>query len=200
VTPVREIDAGFDAGVMIGMHAMIDAEAGYMDHSFNSTYVVEMRVNDEPIGEIGIDALLCGYFGVPVVLVSGDRTACREARDFIGPIETVVTKGSFSRYATINRNPERVRAELRAKAEKALANREKIQPKRLSPPYTLQIRLSTPNMADFYEKRGAKRLDKRTILLESDDVVDLWAQRQGWAPGVHNPRFDIHPGKIHDVM
>ena len=37
ITPIRELDAGFDAAVFIGMHAMIDAEAGYMDHSFNST-------------------------------------------------------------------------------------------------------------------------------------------------------------------
>ena len=200
ITPIRELDASFDAGVMIGMHAMIGAERGYMDHSFNSTYVAEMRVNDEPIGEVGIEALLCGYFGLPVILVSGDRTLCREAKALLGNVETVETKTAFSRYAAINRNPTVVRNELREMAERALRNRESFTVKRLPPPYTLQIETTTPNSADLYERRGAKRLGHRTILLESDDFVDLWAQRQGWAPGVHNPRFGIHPEKVFDTL
>ena len=200
ITPIRELDASFDAGVMIGMHAMIGAERGYMDHSFNSTYVAEMRVNDDPIGEVGIEALLCGYFGVPVILVSGDRTVCRETKALLGNVETVETKTAFSRYAAINRNPTVVRDELRETAERALRNRESFAVKRLPPPYTLQIETTTPNSADLYERRGAKRLGHRTILLESDDFVDLWAQRQGWAPGVHNARFGVHPEKVFDTL
>ena len=34
-----------------------------------------------------------------------------------------------------------------------------------------------------------KRLDHQTVLLESEDFVDLWAQRNGWGPGVHRARF-----------
>ena len=46
-----------------------------------------------------------------------------------------------------------------------------------------------PNQADAYEMRGAKRVDHQTVVLESDDLVDLWAQRNGWGPGVHETRF-----------
>ena len=35
----------------------------------------------------------------------------------------------------------------------------------------------------------------RAIRPESEDSVDLVAQRQGWAPGVHNQRVGIHPQK-----
>ena len=198
VTPVRVLDASFDAAVMIGMHAMIGAGRGYMDHSFNSTYVAEMQLNGEAIGEVGIEALLCGYFGVPVIMVAGDRAVCREAIEFLGGVETVITKTALHRYAAVNSNPTVVRDQLRATARRALEQKDRATVKRLTPPYTLRIEMTTPNTADVYERRGAKRLGYRTILLESDDIIDLWAQRQGWAPGVHNARFGISPSTVLD--
>jgi len=47
-------------------------------------------------------------------------------------------------------------------------------------------------MADNYEKAGAERLDSVTVLLRSDNFLDLWAQRNGWAPGTHNKKFGIN--------
>jgi hypothetical protein len=47
-------------------------------------------------------------------------------------------------------------------------------------------------MADNYEKAGAMRIDHCTILLKSNDFLDVWAQRNGWAPGVHNKKFKIN--------
>jgi len=38
--------------------------------------VVEARINGVVTGEAGINALVAAHYGVPVVLVTGDRVAC----------------------------------------------------------------------------------------------------------------------------
>ncbi|MBO5762594.1 MAG: hypothetical protein J6R85_01860 [Lentisphaeria bacterium] len=50
-----------------------------------------------------------------------------------------------------------------------------------------------PNKAFPLEMTGGKRLDESTIQLESDDLIDLIAQRSGWAAGVHNRKYGISP-------
>ena len=191
LAPVSIIDSGYDAALHIGTHAMIGVADGFLNHTFNSHAVAGMRLNGMPVGEIAIEALICAYFGVPTILVSGDKAACREAKEFLLEVETVETKTGVSRYSVLNRNPLAVREELRERAREALLRKDDFPIRRMEPPYSLEIRLMCPNQADSYEMRGAKRLDHQTVLLESDDFMDLWAQRNGWAPGVHNTRFGI---------
>ena len=194
LAPVCCIDAGFAAAVQIGAHAMQGADGGYLPHTFND-FVAELRLNGEAVGEIGMGALLAGYFGVPTILVSGDRAACREAALFLGPAAaTVATKDALSRHTVVNRPAAEVERDLAAAAAEAMGRVRDIPPPRGQPPYELRMRLMNPHHADAYEKAGAERLDLMTVILRSDDLVDLWAQRNGWAPGVHNRKFGIRPG------
>lgn len=189
VAPVTTIDRSYDMALHIGTHAMIGVADGFLNHTFNSHAVADMRLNGIRVGEIAIEALIAGYFGVPTVLVSGDRAACREAVAFLEHVETVETKVALSRYSVVNRSPSEVRDELRDTASRAAQRRGDFPLRQMPPPYELEIRLMCPNQADTYEMRGAKRLDHQTVLLESDNLVDLWAQRNGWGPGVHETRF-----------
>lgn len=185
------LDKSFDATIQVGVHAMMGVADGFLNHTFNSHAVVNMWLNDEPIGEIGIEALVAAYFSVPTILVSGDSAACRESINFLGHLETVETKIGISRYSAINRSPEDVRTELKVKSQKALKNLKQFKIKKVKPPFKLKIQLMCPNMADNYEKAGAERVDHTTIVLKSNDFLDVWAQRLGWAPGVHNKKFNI---------
>ena len=189
VAPVISVDASFDVALHIGTHAMIGVPAGFLSHTFNSHAVADMRLNGIRVGEIAIEALLTGYHGVPTVLLSGDRAACGEALEFLGKVETVETKVALSRYSAVNRNPASVQQDLREASRRAALERETFPIRHLPPPYVMEIQLMCPNQADAYEMRGAKRVDHQTVVLESDDLVDLWAQRNGWAPGVHGARF-----------
>lgn len=184
MTPTIAVNAGYDAALHLGAHAMIGVRDGFMNHTFNSHAVANMWLNDMPVGEIAIFALYCACYGVPTILVAGDRAACREARSFLGSVETVETKIGLSRYTVINENPVKVRCALREKAKAALQNRTRYPARMIKPPYALKIQLMCPNQADDGEMRGAKRLDHQTVLYESNDFLDLWAQRNGWAPGV----------------
>ena len=191
LAPVTYIDSSYDAALQIGAHAFMGTPDGVLHHTFNSHGVVNMWLNGELIGEIGIVGLQCAYFGVPTILVSGDIAACREAKGFFGEVKTVETKAGISRYTVRNYNPVKVRQKLKEGAKKALLARLGFSVKSTDGPHELKVQLMCPNMADNYEKAGAERLNQTTILLRSNDFLDVWAQRNGWAPGVHNKKFKI---------
>ena len=191
MAPVAPVDASYDAAIHLGAHAMAGVRDAFLHHTFNSQSVINMWLNGQPVGEIAIEALCCAYHGVPTILVAGDHAACREAREFLGNVETVATKTALSRYTAINVNPVAVRAALRETARMALENKTRYPLKSIPPPYQLKIQLMCANQADSVEIRGAKRLDAQTVLLESDDFIGLWSQRSGWAPGVHNALYGV---------
>jgi len=191
--PVCYLDSSFDALVQIGAHAMHSSGA-YLCHSFASGCVAKLELNGREIGEIGIASRIAGYFQVPTILVSGDEAACREARADLGEqLVTVPTKQPWGRYCAVNYPREKVYSALRGGAEKALRQLERapIPPK--EPHYVLRLRTMSPDQADPLEMTGGRRLDESTVEFESDDFLDVYAQRNGWAGGVHNRRFGITP-------
>jgi D-amino peptidase len=195
MAPVNFLDASYDAAIQIGAHAVEGIGKGYLNHSYNSHAIANMHLNGVRIGEIGITTLMASYFNVPTILVAGDTAACQEAKEFIGEhnLITVETKKSISRYTVININPVKVREELSAKAQEAIEQVAKMTPKKLNAPYEFKIQFMCPNMADSYEMQGAERTDHQTIILRSNDFIDVWAQWRGWGAGVHNKKFGISP-------
>lgn len=191
MAPCCFIDSSFDAAVQIGCHAMQGVADGYMSHTYNSHSTCNMWLNDKLVGEIAIQAYQAAYFGIPTILVSGDAAACREAKELLGDIPTVVTKKAVSRYTVINRNPAEVHEELISASKRAMQNLAACPVLKMPDYYQLKLQLMCPNFANTYEKMGIERLDQQTVLFKSNDFQDLWAQRAGWAPGVHNKKFGI---------
>ena len=77
--------------------------------------------NGTQVGETGINAALCGTWGCPVLLVTGDEAACREGKALLGDgLTTVAVKAGSDRSARML-PPERAR-ELEAGAETAVSN------------------------------------------------------------------------------
>ena len=90
---------GFDAAFFVGYHAMAGTATAVLDHTYTDL-VAQARLNGRPIGELGINALLAGSFGVPVVLVTGDQATCAEGREWLGtgvgvvPVKTAIGRGA----------------------------------------------------------------------------------------------------------
>ena len=66
--------------LFISYHGSVGAPAG-LSHTYNPRAVVEARLDGTVTGEAGINALVAAHYGVPVVLVTGDRVACEETAD-----------------------------------------------------------------------------------------------------------------------
>ncbi len=192
-SPVVYFDGTYDAFIQLGAHAM-QSSGGYMCHTFNSHGIAEMRFNGEPIGEVGMTSLIAAYFHVPTILVSGDEAGCREAKAFLGAnVATVPTKFGVNRYTAINYSPEKVYDTLRKTAESAMRNHRNMPCPKLPAHCELQVRMMCPNQALAAEMIGIERLDEVTLRYSGDDLIDIWAQYIGWAPGVHRRKFGVTP-------
>lgn len=119
-TMVIGIDESYDALMFIGAHAMAGKKEGVLSHTM-SRKVIDFKINGVSMGECPYNALYAGQFGVPVILIEGDDITARETHEFFGEIATVVTKQAIGRIAALNRHPQDVCLEIRAKAKQAVA-------------------------------------------------------------------------------
>ncbi len=131
------IDESFDAMLLVGVHAMAGTKGAVLSHTM-SLETREIRINQKPIGEIGIFMFVAGAFGVPTLLVTGDAAACREARSHVPGIATVAVKEGYSRYSALSWSPKRSRKMIRAAAEAAILRRPRVKPFLLKPPFAYQ--------------------------------------------------------------
>ena len=79
------LESGVDAALFVGMHAMAGTRRGVMNHTVSGQVWQNLWFNGVLVGETGINAALCGTWGCPVLMVTGDDAACDEARDLLGP-------------------------------------------------------------------------------------------------------------------
>ena len=80
---VQGIQDGPDAVFFVGYHARNGTQNAILDHTWSSSTVADVWLNGRVTGEIGLNAGVCGHFGVPVLLVTGDQSAGAEAREWL---------------------------------------------------------------------------------------------------------------------
>src|SRR5256714_15659588 len=104
------LESGCDAALFVGMHAMAGAADGVLSPTVSGQAWRSLRFNGTSVGETGINAALCGAWGCPVLLVTGDDAVCGEATELLGTgLTTVSVKRGFGRFSARNLTPARAR-------------------------------------------------------------------------------------------
>jgi D-amino peptidase len=134
-----ELDDSFAAMFALGLHAKPGTQKGFLDHCWDPKQIMDIRVNGVSMGEIGLTALAAGHFGVPMVLVTGDRAGCCEAEALLGRVETVITKEAVSRYQARCLAPAVTRAAIRAGARRSLQGLSDYRPFRMALPLQCEV-------------------------------------------------------------
>ena len=94
--------------MLVGYHAMAHTPDGVLCHTQSSRADSRYWYNDREFGEIGQEAMVFGHFDIPIVLVTGDEAACREAREFLGErVVTVAVKKGYNRESCLMVPPAR---------------------------------------------------------------------------------------------
>src|SRR5512134_2758290 len=96
---MQGIDESIDGVMFIGYHARNGSPNAILDHTWSSRTVANVWLNGALTGEYGLNAAVAGYFGAPVIMVSGDQTACAQVTELLGDVETAVVKQASSRFA-----------------------------------------------------------------------------------------------------
>src|SRR5919197_796879 len=104
------LEAGCDAALFVGMHAMAGTGDGVLAHTVSGVDWQNLWFNGTLVGETGINAALCGTWGCPVLLVTGDRAVCREGTDLLGEgLTTVEVKEGLGAFTARMLAPKRAR-------------------------------------------------------------------------------------------
>src|SRR5213078_1039696 len=119
------LEKGCDAALMIGMHARSGTPDGVLSHTISTTTWRNLYFNDQLVGEFGINAALCGHYGVPIAVITGDEATCREGKDLVGErLASIAVKKGLSRYSARNIPPVRARKMIHDGARRALSDRK----------------------------------------------------------------------------
>lgn len=175
---VQGVDQGVDGVFFIGYHARIGAYCAILDHTWSDERVANLKINGRLFGETGLNAAVCGYYGVPVLMVSGDQTVCAEGRDLLGDIETAIVKTAVGRMSAELLPPaisqERIYTSAR-KAAQRLCNHQTPQPFVITPPITIEIDFVQSEMADrAMIMPGASRSNDRTVCYVAPDMITIY--------------------------
>ncbi len=166
------IDGTFDAVMFVGYHAKAGTPDAIIEHTMTGR-IMEAKINGVALPEAGINALIAGYFNVPVAFVAGDKAICDQAKQLFGEVETVAVKEGIG-AAALSLHPEVTREKIRAGVESALRNLEKYKPYKLAPPYKLVLTLKDEKMVyngQFYP--GAKRTGDWELTYENNDLMEV---------------------------
>jgi len=171
------LEQGCDAALFVGMHAMAGTPDGVLSHTVSSQAWQNLRFNGTLVGETGINAALCGHWGCPVLLVTGDRAVCREGRELLGEgVTTVEVKVGLGRFSARNIPAVRAREMIEDGAKRALKDLKAVQPYEPGRPCEIEIEFTSPDRLEEYRNRkNVEVTGARSIVARGDDWWQAWS-------------------------
>ncbi|MCX8160208.1 MAG: M55 family metallopeptidase [Candidatus Saccharicenans sp.] len=167
------IDGSFDGVIFIGYHPKEGTPEANLSHTIWGTKFAEIRVNGLVVSEALFNAAVAGHFGVPVIMVCGDQNVVKEARENLGPVETVMTKESLGFLSAKSAHPRVIQAEIRQKAEQAVRRIREFKPYSVKKPVILD--LAFKNIFDAETTAylpWVKRTEGKAVQVEFKDILE----------------------------
>jgi D-amino peptidase len=154
---MQGLDESYGAVMFVGYHSMADTQWGSLSHTYSGA-IKSAEINGRALGEPGFNGALAGYYGVPLIFLSGDEAATKEVGSLVRGIETVAVKRAYGRKAILSVHPELAQEMIRSGVKKAFSRQGEIKPLKLAGPYELGVELSDSVMGDICERiPGVKR-------------------------------------------
>ena len=173
------LDETCDATILIGAHAKASSPPGTAYHTMSKS-VKNWSINGVSFGEMGLQALIAGHFGVPMIFVSGDWHACKEISELIPGVVTGAVKRGLSRRSAVSWPSEKAQELIRAGVQRALAKRAQIQPLR----FDSALIFRDERYDEVWTKPGSapdiRVIDHNTREIRADDIPDLMQKLYGY--------------------
>lgn len=171
---VQGVDGGVDAALFIGYHARHGTPQAILDHTWSNVRISNLWLNGRLAGEFALNGGVCGAFGAPVLMVSGDQSVCAEAREWVPGVETAQVKTAVGRQSAEFLPLQEAQRKIREAAYEAVGrfvNGKGPAPLIIPGPVTVTIEYATTLMTDQASLLpGCKRLDGRRIEFTAPDM------------------------------
>ncbi len=175
---MQGIGEDVDGVMFVGYHARQGSQNAVLDHTWSSKCIADLWLNDILVGEFGLNGALAGYFGAPIILVTGDQTACAQTVELLGEMVSVVVKQATGRTSAECLGPEITQKMISDGARRAVQNLKRgnaPEPFILDAPILVTVDLMTSSMADTAARvPGAQREDNR-VSVEAPDMATAYS-------------------------
>lgn len=170
------LEEGCDAALFVGMHAMAGTPDGVLNHTVSGQAWQTLYFNGTAVGETGINAALCGHWGCPVVLVTGDEAVCREARGLLGDgLTTVAVKRGIGVFSARQIPPLRAREMIEKGAKRSLEDLSAVAPYDPGRPCEIRVEYKQTRAVDkLRHVQGVEVVGPREIVVRGDDWWTAW--------------------------
>lgn len=166
------IDETFDGVIFIGYHTGTDHATGVRAHTMSSARLTSVRLNGVPVPEAGINAAIAGYFGVPVLMISGDDAIAEEATALLGDLETAVVKKAYGFHSAETLAPGAAYALIEEAATRAVDRIDDFEPWDLGGPIELEVSFKHYRPVEALEYLDiVERIDSHTIRYVGEDML-----------------------------
>ena len=175
---MQGIDETVDGVIFIGYHARNGSPNAILDHTWSRKTVANVWLNDMLTGEYGLNGAVAGHFGVPVIMVSGDQTACAQVVDILGDMETAIVKQATGRFAAECLPPQVTQDMIFMSAARAvtrLQDGDVPDPFVLDTPVRLTVEFFTSDMADRASKIPFTQRDGTRITLTTQEMASAYS-------------------------
>lgn len=172
---MQGIEDGVGGVMFVGYHARQGTPHAIMDHTWSSSCVHNLWLNDLIAGEYTLNAALAGTYGVPILLATGDRAACEQISELVKSVETVAVKNASGRYAADCLAPNVTHELIQGRARQAverLARQESPAPFVVESPIRIGLEFQTSDMADRAGLWPGARRDGMRLTITAGDMLE----------------------------
>ncbi|HSL23765.1 MAG TPA: M55 family metallopeptidase [Vicinamibacterales bacterium] len=163
------LDETFDAAMFVGYHAQAGSPVGLFAHT-GSGVVADVRVNGQSLGEGGLNTMVAGWYGVPVVLVTGDDVAVKQVTAVATDARGVTVKRAINTRAVELRPFADVHRDIAAAAGEGVARARRFAPRREAS-YTVEVRFRETLIPQIAENLpGMQRPAPDTVSFTVDNL------------------------------
>jgi D-amino peptidase len=171
---VQGADASFGGAFFLGYHGAIGDQNAVLCHTYTPSVIYELRLNGVVCSEATINAALLGSYGVPVLMVTGDRTTVESVQAQMPWVHGVIVKEAIGALSADSMSPGAAQRAIADGAAQAVANASKAKPFVLDGPIEMRVTLAKVEQADYvamipqFERTGPREVrfvdpDIRTI-------------------------------------
>ena len=161
---------GSSAAIFIGYHGRVGTPTSVLSHTISGAAIAAVRCQGRPVGEIGLNAALAGHLGIPVVLVAGDDTVAKEAKEAIEGVTTVIVKVAVGARAAESLHPDEACRLIEEAVPQALEQRQQVRNLRFEGEVELEVAFHREAMSEpGLLIPGVRRLDGTTVAYRAPD-------------------------------
>ena len=174
---MQGIDETVDGVFFVGYHARNGTPNAILDHTWSSKTVSNIWLNDILTGEFGLNGAVAGHFGVPVIMATGDQTACAQIVEQLGDMETAVVKQAMGRFAAECLAPQVTQEMIYMAAMRAvqrLLDNDIPDPFVLDTPVRVTVEFFTSDMADRATRIPFTQRDGRCVSLSVQEMASAY--------------------------